>query len=74
MTMWIGADGDSDERSLGRRWGTLYLCYNTEEIVGLEIEISGTIMRDMVQIKALAEFTKGLGGKSTEGIRVNTKI
>lgn len=52
----------------------MYLCYNTEEIVGLEIEISGTIMRDMVQIKALAEFTKGLGGKSTEGIGVNTKI
>lgn len=40
----------------------MYLCQNTEEIFGLEIEISGTIMRDMVQIKALAEFIKKLGG------------
>lgn len=74
MTMWVGADGGSDERSLERRWGSLYLCHNTGEIFGLEIESSGTIMRDMVQIKALAEFTKGLDGKSTEGTGVNTKI
>lgn len=39
----------------------------------MEIEISGTIMRDMVQIKTLAEVTKGLGGESTEGTGVNTK-
>lgn len=52
----------------------MYLCHNTGEIFGLEVESSGTIMRDMVQIKALAEFTKGLGGKSTEGTVVNTKI
>lgn len=52
----------------------MYLCHNTEEVVELEIEILGIIMRDMVQIKALAEFTKGLGGKSTEGTGVNTKI
>lgn len=52
----------------------MYSSHNTGEIFGSEIEISGTIMRDMVQIKAPTEFTKALGGKSTEGTGVNTKI
>lgn len=37
------------------------------------MEISDTIMRDLVQIMAMAEVTKRQGGESTEGSGVSIK-